>query len=112
MQRIKKHIAVLLLLVFSLAALPHSLLHKAFANHTDTEDNYCDFYHKDLGTHLEGAHTNCDIFKTNTPIYDALTVTNDVTAYRTIISVYQVSKLSPYIVETNLSVSSRGPPTC
>jgi len=65
-----------------------------------------------MGTHVESEQTHCDIFNAQTPLYDAVTVTNEVAVFRTIISIYQTPKISPYIIETNLSVSSRGPPAC
>lgn len=74
MKNIRKHIALLLLAVFSFSAVPASLIHSLFAHHHDTEDNYCDYYHKDLGTHIETKHTSCGEFKTQTPLYDALSV--------------------------------------
>jgi hypothetical protein len=110
--KLRKYISCLLLLVFSYSSLPHSLFHKLFAGHTDTVENFCDYYHKDIGTHVENEQTHCYVFNAQTPLYDAVTVTNSVTAFRTIISVYQTPKISPYIIETNLRVSSRGPPTC
>ena len=111
MQKIKKHIAFFLLVVFSLVALPPSLLHDAFANHTDRADNYCDYYHKDIGTHIESAHNSCDIFKTNTPVYDALTVLNTVSAFRVVISQYKAIQVHPYSYTSKLSLPARGPPT-
>ncbi len=110
MQKAKKHIAVFLLLVFSFVALPPSLLHKAFANHTDTADNYCDYYHKDLGTHIEGSHTSCDIFKTNTPVYDALKVLNTLSAFRVVISHYKIAEVSTTSYTSKISLPARAPP--
>jgi len=110
--KLRKYISCLLLLVFSYSSLPHALFHKLFAGHTDTAENYCDYYHKDMGTHVENEQTHCDVFNAQTPLYDALAITNSVTAFRVIISVYQSPKISPYIIETSLSVSSRGPPAC
>ena len=110
MQKIKKHIAILLLLVFSLVALPPSLWHSAFANHTDTTDNYCDYYHKDLGTHIESSHTSCDIFKTNTPVYDALKVLNAASVFRVVISQYKEVSILTYSHNSNISLPARAPP--
>ena len=110
MQKIKKHIAVFLLLVFSLVALPPSVLHNAFANHTDTADNYCDYFHKDLGIHVESAHTSCDIFKTNTPVYDALTILHSVSVFRIVISQYKITDVSSVSYTSKISLPARAPP--
>jgi hypothetical protein len=109
-QKIKKYIAGFLLLVFSLAALPPSVLHNAFANHTDTADNYCDFYHKDLGTHVESEHTSCDIFKANTPVYDVLTVSYSVSVFRFVISQYKIAEISSVSHKVKISLPARAPP--
>ena len=106
----KKYIAGFLLLVFSLVALPPSVLHNAFANHTDTADNYCDFYHKDLGTHIESSHTSCDIFKTNTPVYDALTVAHTVSVFRVVISQHKITEVSSASRTSKISLPARAPP--
>ena len=110
MQKLKKHIAVFLLLVFSLASAPPALWHKAFANHVDTEDNYCDFYHKDLGTHVEGSHTSCDILKTQTLLYDALNVENTVSVFRIIISQHTISNFSADFSSFEIRLPARAPP--
>ena len=110
MQKVKKHIAVFLLLVFSLVALPPSLLHNAFANHVDTADNHCDYYHKALGTHIESSHTSCDIFKANTPVYDALKVVHTLAVFRVVISHYKTTDVSSYSHTANISLPARAPP--
>ncbi|HKC68883.1 MAG TPA: hypothetical protein VKG26_11685 [Bacteroidia bacterium] len=110
MQKIKKHIAAFLLLVFSLVALPPTLWHNALANHTDTADNYCDVYHKDLGTHIENPHTSCDIFKTNTPVYDALTVLHTISVFRVVISQHKIAQVSSVYHKTKISLPARAPP--
>ncbi|HXU27523.1 MAG TPA: hypothetical protein VN698_09850 [Bacteroidia bacterium] len=109
-QKIKKYIAGFLLLVFSMVALPPSVLHNAFANHTDTADNYCDFYHKDLGTHVESEHTTCDIFKTNAPVYDALIVQHTVSVFRVVISQYEAIEVSSVSRISKISLPARAPP--
>jgi hypothetical protein len=110
MQKAKKHIAIFLLAVFFIAMAPTSVWHQAFANHVDTADNYCDFYHKDLGTHIEDAHTSCDIFKTNTPVYNALTVNNDVTVFRVVISQHKEIRVPPYSHTSKINLPARAPP--
>jgi hypothetical protein len=110
-QKIKQYIAGFLLAVFSLVALPPSVLHNAFANHTDTADNYCDYFHKDLGTHIESSHTSCDIFKTNTPVYDALKVLHTVSAFRVVISQHKIAEVSSVSHSVKISLPARAPPT-
>jgi hypothetical protein len=110
-QKIKKYIAGFLLLVFSLVALPPSMLHNTFANHTDTEDNYCNYFHKDLGTHVEGTHTSCDIFKTNTPIYDVLTIYHSVSVFRVVISQHKIAEVFSTSRTPKISLPVRAPPT-
>ncbi len=110
MQKAKKHIAIFLLLVFSLIALPPSVLHSAFANHTDTADNYCDFYHKDLGTHIESAHTSCNIFKANTPVYDALQVLHTLSVFRVVLSQHTITDVSSASNNSKISLPARAPP--
>ena len=109
-EKVKRHIAIFLLAVFSIAMAPPSLWHKAFANHVDTVDNYCDFYHKDLGTHIESSHTSCDIFKTNTPVYDALKVLNTLSTFRVVISQYKIDEVSSTSYTTKISLPARAPP--
>jgi hypothetical protein len=75
--RFKKHISFLLLAVFSLVVLPAPALHEWFSDHTDAADNHCRLYHKDLGCHVEEQQNHCDLFKTNTPLYDAVKVSTE-----------------------------------
>jgi len=110
MQIVKKHIAVFLLLVFSIVALPPSVLHKAFANHTDTADNYCDYYHKDLGTHVESSHTSCDIFKTNSPVYNALNVLHAPSVFRVVISQHKIVAVFSTSYSPIILLPARAPP--
>jgi len=67
MQKSKKHIAFFLLLVFSWVLMPAELTHEIFADHTDTD---CHANHSALSAQVETIHTHCDIFETNTPVYD------------------------------------------
>ena len=67
MQKSKKPIAFFLLLVFSWVLMPAELTHEIFADHTDTD---CHADHSTANAQVESIHTHCDIFETNTPIYD------------------------------------------
>ena len=96
-EKVKRHIAIFLLAVFSIAMAPPSLWHKAFAN-------------KDLGTHIESSHTSCDIFKTNTPVYDALKVLNTLSTFRVVISQYKIDEVSSTSYTTKISLPARAPP--
>jgi len=109
---IKKYIATLLLFVFSYSILPASLFHSLFADHTDTEDNYCNYYHKDIGTHLEEKQVHCEILKVVTPLYDAVKVNHHIDAFLTVISTCKDFRISSYAFETPLNLPSRGPPAC
>jgi hypothetical protein len=66
-QIFKRHIAFFLLLVFNWVLLPASLSHEIFADHEDTD---CHFDHTTTTTSVESIHTHCDVFQTNTPVYD------------------------------------------
>ena len=109
---LRTYIASVLLLVFSFANLPASVFHQLFANHTDLEDNYCTYYHKDIGTHIEPQQTHCDLFKADTPLYDAIKIQVDLPVYCSIISIYQHTPLSAYCNAHSLLNSSRAPPAC
>ncbi|MEO6303709.1 MAG: hypothetical protein ABIP51_11125 [Bacteroidia bacterium] len=67
MQKINKHIAFFLLLIFTWVLMPASIAHEVFADHQDTD---CHFDHNSTATNVEAIHTHCDIFETNSPIYD------------------------------------------
>jgi hypothetical protein len=110
--KVRKYISCLLLLVFSFSSLPHSLFHELFAGHTDTEENYCDYYHKNLGTHIESQQTHCDIFKGNTPLYDAVKIELYLNLSSLIISQYKIGQASPYSFAQSLRLPSRAPPAC
>lgn len=110
MQQFKKHISCFLLLVFTLAVIPAPLLHQLFANHTDAVDNHCNYYHKDLGTHFEEQQNHCDVFKTLTPLYDAVKVSQDFTLSLLLISEYKSSEIFSYSLAKSIQLPSRAPP--
>jgi hypothetical protein len=68
MKSCKKYTALFLLLVFAWALLPGPLLHEFFADHHDTA---CELQHDSSTAQVEATHTHCDIFTTNSPVYDA-----------------------------------------
>jgi hypothetical protein len=109
-QKFKKHIACFLLLVFTLGVIPAPLLHHAFANHIDAEDNHCHFFHKNIGTHVEEQQNHCDVFKTQTPLYDAVKVFADFKLSLLVISEYQTGEISPFSFAPSLLLPSRAPP--
>jgi len=111
MERLKKQISLFLLLVFGLASFPAPVLHDLLADHTDAADNHCRYYHKDLGRHIEEQQEHCDVFKTNTPLYDALKVQNDIKLYVCVISAYTGSEIAPLYATKPLNLPSRAPPT-
>src|ERR1700752_2757894 len=110
MQQFKKHIACFLLLVFTLGVIPAPLLHHAFANHIDAADNHCNYYHKDLGRHVEEQQNHCDVFKTQTPLYDALKVQQNFNNSLTLILEYKIGEVFPYSFSSPLNLPSRAPP--
>jgi hypothetical protein len=110
MNRLKKHIAGFLLLVFTLGVIPAPLFHDLFADHTDEAENHCHYYHKDLGRHIEQQQSHCDVFKANTPLYDALKVDQDLTPDLILISPYKTGETSVYFFSTPLDLPARAPP--
>ncbi len=105
-QKFKKHIAFILLLVFSWVLMPASLVHEVFADHVDTD---CHFDHS-TATSIEATHTHCDVFKTNTPLYDIpqLTVCN--APQPVLISELLAKFENSYFHLTGLILPTRAPP--
>ncbi len=110
MNLFKKHIAFFLLGVFTLAIVPAPFLHHIFANHTDVADNHCKYYHKDLGRHIEEQQNHCDVFKADTPLYDALKVTHDLKLSVIVISEYKASEVFSYSFAKSFRLPSRASP--
>lgn len=108
--RIKKHISIFLLAVFSLVVIPAPFLHELFADHQDAADNHCRYYHKDLGRHVEQQENHCDIFKADTPIYDALKIEHDLTRTLTLVSVYISGTVSSFLFSLTPHLPARAPP--
>jgi len=98
------------LAVFSLAVIPAPLLHELFAAHTDVADNHCKFYHKGLGRHIEEKQNHCDIFKADTPVYDALKVSSEFSLSLIVISEYKSSEIFSYSFAKSLRLPARAPP--
>lgn len=69
MKKVKSYLSIVLLVVFAWVILPTQTIHDLFADHIDTEDNYCQKYHSHLGTHIEETHIHCEILKLNSPVY-------------------------------------------
>lgn len=67
--KINKYLSGILLFAFAWVITPTQTIHDLFADHIDTEDNYCQKYHSHLGTHIEETHVHCEILKLNTPVY-------------------------------------------
>ena len=99
------------MLVFGLASFPAPVLHDIFADHTDAANNHCQYYHKDLGCHIEEQQEHCDVFKANTPLYDALKVCQDFRVYVSVVSLYKGEEISPLYATKPLNLPSRAPPT-
>lgn len=110
MRRLKQYISVFLLLVLGFASLPAPLLHKVFANHTDVEENHCHYYHKDLGCHLEEKQEHCDIFKANTPLYDAVKINHDFTSFALVVSEFKIPEINLISFSHSCNIPARAPP--
>lgn len=108
MQKIKKHIAFFLLLVFGWVLLPASIVHEAFADHTDTD---CHFDHNASAASVESTHTHCDIFKTNAPLYDIPQLAVCTIPQPVIISELLAKFENSYFHLTGLILPTRAPPT-
>jgi hypothetical protein len=108
--KLKQYISCFLLLVLGFTSLPAPLLHKVFANHTDAEENHCHYYHKALGTHVEEQQDHCEIFKANTPLYDAIKIYHDFTSFAIVVSEYKIPEISIASFSTPLNLPARAPP--
>lgn len=111
MQRFKTYTSVFLLSVFLWIQFPPSLLHAAFANHRDTDDTECHLFHHSLGTHIEQEHVHCDIFKTNSPLYDSPRLTQAVKIIMVLLAEYQPATTGTYRHTYRVTLPPRGPPT-
>jgi hypothetical protein len=110
MQGFKKYISCFLLAVFAMIAVPSSLFHEIFANHTDIADNHCRYYHKGLGRHIEEQQNHCDIFKADTPVYDAVKILHEFNLALIVISEYKSGEVFSYSLAKSLRLPSRAPP--
>ncbi len=110
MPKIKKHISILLLFVFSWLIFPSNLLHERFANHEDTDDSYCVKYHKNDSGHIEAAHIHCKIFNANSLSFCGTKINCHLNFISVLIDDFNSElKLSSYQF-TFLAISARGPP--
>lgn len=110
MRAFKKHISLLLLLIFGWLLMPASLLHDAFADHQDTDDSECYLHHRSMGVHIEKEHTHCGIFNTNTPLYDSPKVTALVKVVFVFLSVLHSRIEASYHHLRPVALPSRAPP--
>lgn len=106
----KRYISILLLTVFAIAVLPAPALHEWFADHTDAAENHCRFYHKDLGCHIEKQQEHCDLFKTQTPLYDAAKVQPDLGLFCIVEHAYHSGPVSCLRFSPAHHLPSRAPP--
>jgi hypothetical protein len=107
MQKLKKHIAFFLFLVFSWVLLPASLSHEIFADHTDTD---CHADHLTSGAQIESIHTHCDIFETNTPVYDIPQLVICSKPQTVILSEFKPEFKTTYFHLAQLILPTRAPP--
>jgi hypothetical protein len=94
-----------------MTAVPAPIVHDLFASHTDAAENHCRYYHKDLGCHLEEQQEHCDLFKTNTPLYDALAVGHVISLYVTCGADYKSIRPCPVSWRQLRNLPARAPPT-
>ena len=107
MQKIKKHIAFFLLLVFSWVLLPGSLTHEIFADHTDTD---CQLDHHTSGPQIESIHTHCDIFETQTPVYEIPQLISCSKPEIILLNEIEQKNTSSYFHLAQISLPARAPP--
>ena len=107
MKYCKKYISVFLLLVFTWVILPPSFVHECFANHQDTE---CLPDHDHESAHVESLHKHCDIFKTNTPLYDIPQLTVFEKPVRKLVAEVYTGSRPVYFSTAHCAYGSRGPP--
>ena len=110
MKVLNKYLTYLLLVTFFWAILPTHTLHDLFANHEDTEHDFCAKYHSHLGTHIEKKHTHCEILKVNTPVYDSPSLFIFKKIEAVIISEIKTNCKSAYFNQKHLNLPSRAPP--
>jgi hypothetical protein len=110
MHKFQRYISSFLLSVFLLVILPTPFLHDIFADHTDEKDNYCHFYHRDLGKHIEQQEYHCDLFKTQTPLYDAVKTNFDFSSPFSLITEYRAGAISTPCHSLFCILPARAPP--
>jgi hypothetical protein len=108
--KFRKHIAAFLLSVFCLGILPAPLLHDILSNHTDAADNHCQYYHKALGTHVEEKQEHCPVFHPQTPLYDAVTVKQELNPTFFLISEHKLCIAEIYFSSSLSLLPARAPP--
>jgi hypothetical protein len=107
MKSCKKYMSIFLLFVFTWVVLPHALVHELFADHKDT---LCEVKHDHSIANVESLHTHCDIFTTNTPLYDSPELIVLSNPLRVLIDEYFISVQRSYFLKILYSFLSRGPP--
>ena len=112
LKSLNKYLACFLLVTFSWVILPTHTIHDLFANHNDTDSNFCARYHSHLGLHVEKKHTHCEILKINTPVYDSppLFIFEKIDAG--FISEIKTNLQSVYFNQKYFNLPSRAPPVC
>ncbi|HWY38723.1 MAG TPA: hypothetical protein VNY73_09205 [Bacteroidia bacterium] len=110
MRKFQRYISFFLLSVFLLVILPTPFLHDIFSDHADQKDNYCHFYHKDLGKHIEEQEHHCDLFKTQTPLYDAVKANFDLSLPLSLVTEYKVGTVRPHYHSLFCILPARAPP--
>ena len=110
--KLKRNISLLLLAIIAFATMPAPLLHDLLADHTDAAENHCRYYHKDLGCHVEEQQEHCHVFKTQTPLYDAVKVAPELKLFENKAPAYIIASLNAVPFSAPLGLPARGPPAC
>jgi hypothetical protein len=110
LKKLNVYLAYFLLVAFAWVITPAHTIHDVFADHHDTADNFCKFYHSHLGTHVEEQHTHCDILKLDSPIYDLAIVVSVESAKTVINTSAPIYKQRFLLADLSYNLPSRAPP--
>ncbi len=105
---IRQIINIFMLLVLLFSACPPDYIH-GFADHHDTESNYCET-HGHKGVHFDSEQIHCDFLKHETPVYHSAYKVNAPENISFFIQRDYVIKVNQYSYSTLIKLSTRGPP--
>lgn len=102
LQRIRKHIAIFLVVLLGII-VPKETWH-IFADHTDT---HCEF---DTGTNISSEHTHCEMLQFETSSFES-NINNDPGITNSVEFNYTVVEVLQYCSSLSIVNFLRGPPT-